>query len=101
MFGTTGNTPFELAEQRRIQANKTLSLALATDEVVKLLNECDIILKTYWSIRDLYNDEPSEDNRELLEEALLLATQARKDQKLGEAALATLLRSTDDVGFFE
>ena len=101
LFLSEGNTTFELAERRREVASKTLQLALATEEIVKMLNECDMMIKLWSDARAQYIDNPTDEHRDILEESQLLAIQARKDKMVGEAALVTLMKSTDGLGLCE
>ena len=87
---TGGNTPFEKAAARRQLAHKQLTVMYATDELVKLIAECDVMLAK-WS-------EEAAAGR-VNSETRMLAAEALKDKRTAEAALDDLLKSAESLGF--
>ena len=87
-----GSTPFEKAAAGRALAHKRLTVMYATDQLVKLISECDVML-------DVWREEMA--TGKVSEESTLLATEALKDKKTAEAALEELLKSAEELGFIE
>ena len=92
---TGGSTPFEIAAANREIAHKQLTVMYATDELVRLIAECDVMLQAYqdeltrWECYGGSFDE----------EVRMLAAEATKDKRAAEAALEQLMKSAEELGF--
>tara|TARA_B110000211_G_scaffold220332_1_gene266882 strand:- start:329 stop:643 length:315 start_codon:yes stop_codon:yes gene_type:complete len=96
---TGGNTPFEKAAQRRLESSKKATAMMATTELIRLIAECDNMIGIYKTAMRNFSDDPTQENKTILEEDLGLATQAMKDKRSAEAALLQLMHAAEDLGF--
>ena len=87
---TGGSTPFEVAAANRAIAHKQLTVMYATNELVKLIDECDVMLK-------MWQDEVASGNA--THETRMLAVEALKDKRAAERALEQLMKSAEELGF--
>ena len=88
---TGGSTPFEVAAANRAIAHKQLTVMYATDELVKLIAECDVMIDEWKDEVDRYGIA-SEDTR-------IIAAEALKDRRAAVAALEVLMKNADELGF--
>ena len=89
---TGGSTPFEVAATKRLLAHKQLTVMYATDELVRIINECDIML-------DMWRKEVA--TGQASKETRMIAAEAMKDKRAAEAALDKLLESAEELGFVD
>ena len=87
-----GNTPFERAAAGRAQAHKQITIMYATDQLVKLLDECNVML-------NMWREEIAAGGAS--DETQMLAAEALKDKRAAEAALDELLKSAEALGLGE
>ena len=88
MYTTQGNTPFEIAERRRQEANFMLEAAIGTQKLVDQIKECDAQIGYFLGLAAI--GEADEEER-------ALAREARKDKKTYEAALEVIIKLTHDL----
>lgn len=88
MEGTTipGHTPFERAQVGRAKTQLLLVTHYAVKELVTELDECEAAIAQWKETVKLYSNGKA--SKEAMEADLLIATQALKDKKLFEEALA-------------
>jgi|TARA_R110001583_G_scaffold140978_4_gene293072 hypothetical protein len=98
---TQGTTPFEKAEAQRSRGDKRLITGIATNRLIKLLEEADIMIDMYKNAAGIYHSFPTETNRQVMEDTLELATEALKDKKSAEAALEEVAKMAEQLGFQE
>ena len=96
-----GTTPFEKAEAQRSRGDKRLMTGMATNRLVELLEEADIMINMYQNAASIYHSFPTETNRQVMEDTLELATEALKDKKSAEAALEEVAKMAEALGFQE
>jgi hypothetical protein len=89
---TQGNTPFEIAERKRREANFMLEAAIGTQKLVDQIRECDVQINYFLGLTAI--GEADEDER-------ALAREARKDKKAYEAALDVIVRLTHELARIE
>ena len=87
---TGGSTPFEVAAANRLIAHKQLTVMYATNELVKLIDECDVMLQQW-------QDEVASGSA--THETRMIAVEALKDKRAAERALDELLKSAESLGF--
>ena len=87
---TGGSTPFEVAAANRLIAHKRLTVMYATDELVKLIAECDVMLQQWQAEVAAGSVSP---------ETRMLAVEALKDKRSAERALEQLMKSAEELGF--
>ena len=87
---TGGSTPFEIAAANRATAHKRLTVMYATDELVKLIAECDVMLQQW-------QEEVAEGG--VTHETRMIAAEALKDKRAAERALEELMKSAEELGF--
>ena len=85
-----GNTPFERAEARRLVAHKQLTVMYATDKLVKLIQECNVMLQQWQE--EVANGSATYETR-------TIAAEAMKDKRAAERALEELMKNADVLGF--
>ncbi len=87
---TGGSTPFEIAAANRVTAHKRLTVMYATDELVKLIAECDVMLQQWQA--EVAEGRVSHETR-------MIAAEALKDKRAAERALEQLVKSAEELGF--
>ena len=87
---TGGSTPFEVAAARRLVAHKQLTVMYATNELVKLIQECNVMLQQWQE--EVATGRATHETRSI-------AAEAMKDKRAAERALEELMKNADALGF--
>lgn len=101
MENNSGITPFELAEARRARGARLLTTGYATNKLITVLQECNIMIAEWKLAVARYSKNPTEANKIEMELQLDLATEALKEKKVAEAALEKVAELAEQLGMKE
>ena len=101
MTQPTGTTPFERSDALRAAAERRITTAYATSQLVKVLQECDTMIELWHASSALYIKYPTEANKIEMELTLSMATEALKEKKSTEAALVQVAMLAEKLGMVE